>query len=104
MKKALFICFCLVSIFSCGKKEYKKVLHDPLLYSNAVHELNVVVMGNNFSPIVASRNYLYAAIAGYETVAAGYPDKYYSLAGQLNGLDSIPKPQAGKEIDFEFAS
>ena len=28
-------------------------------------------MGNNFSPIVASRNYAYAAIAGYDYVTAG---------------------------------
>jgi hypothetical protein len=45
----------------------------PNLYSKTVHELNTVVMGNNFSPIVASRNYLYANVAAYEVVAAGNP-------------------------------
>ncbi|MEI9944015.1 MAG: vanadium-dependent haloperoxidase [Chitinophagaceae bacterium] len=105
MKQILVVIVCSLAIFSCSeKKDYKEVLHNPLLYSNTVHELNVVVMGNNFSPIIASRNYLYAAIAGYETIAAGYPGKYYSLAGQVNGLKSIPKPEAGKAIDFEFAS
>lgn len=79
-------------------------MSDPFLYSATVHELNTVVMGNNFSPIVASRNYLYAAVAGYEAIAAGYPDKYYSLAGQLKGLDYVPKPEQGKKINFEFAA
>jgi hypothetical protein len=104
MKRILVAAVCSLVLFSCSKKDYKKALHDPLLYSKTVHELNVVVMGNNFSPIVASRNYMYAAVAGYEAIAAGYPDKYYSLAGQIHGLDKVPKPEAGKPIDFEFVS
>jgi len=90
---------------SCNQKnDYVKIVHDPLLFSNTVHELNNVVMGNNFSPIVASRNYTYASIAAYEVIAAGYPDKFQSLAGQLHGLASIPKPSPGQKIDFEFAA
>src|ERR1700722_14875010 len=84
--------------------DYDKIFKDPTLYTNTVHELNTVVMGNNFGPIVASRNYLYAAIAGYEVIAGGYPDKYNSLGGQLHGLKDVPKPTAGQQIDFEFAS
>mgnify|MGYP003694742989 CR=1 FL=1 len=61
-------------------------------------------MGNNFSPIVASRNYMYASVAAYEVIAAGYPDKYQSLAGQVHGLKSVPKPDPAKKIDFEFAA
>jgi hypothetical protein len=37
-------------------------------------------------------------------IAAGFPDKYESLAGQLHGLTPVPKPAPGKKIDFEFAS
>ncbi|HET6994226.1 MAG TPA: vanadium-dependent haloperoxidase [Chitinophagaceae bacterium] len=86
------------------KSDYVKITHDPLLFSNTVHELNSVVMGNNFSPIVAGRNYMYANVAAYEVIAAGYPDRFESLAGQLKGLSSVPKPAAGKQIDFEFAA
>jgi hypothetical protein len=86
------------------KTDYVKITHDPLLYSNTVHELNSVVMGNNFSPIVASRNYMYASVAAYEVIAAGYPDRFESLAGQIHGLSAVPKPAAGKKIDFEFAA
>lgn len=86
------------------KSDYEKIIHDPLLFSNTVHQLNQVVMGNNFSPIIASRNYAYASIAAYEVIAAGYPAKYLSLGGQLHGLSDVPKPDAGKKIDFELAS
>ena len=61
-------------------------------------------MGNNFTLIVASRSYMYAAVAGYEVIAGGYPDHYRSLAGQLHGLCAIPKPPAGKNINYELAA
>jgi len=106
MKKIKAMLFmAVIALISCNQKnDYKEIMHDPLLFSNTVHELNRVVMGNNFSPIVASRNYLYASIAAYEAIAAGYPEQYQSLAGQVNGLESVPQPEAGKEVDFEFAS
>jgi hypothetical protein len=61
-------------------------------------------MGNNFPPMIAARNYTYAAIAAYEAIAAGYSDKYQSLAGQLNGLKNLPKPDKSQPIDYELAS
>ena len=76
--------------------DYDKIFKDPGLYTNTVHQLNTVVMGNNFGPIVASRNYLYAAVAGYETIAAGYPNRFRSLAGQLHGLTALPQHTHGK--------
>lgn len=84
--------------------DYDKIFKDPNIYCATVHQLNTVVMGNNFGPIVASRNYLYAAIAGYEVIAGGYPDKYTSLGGQLRGLKALPKPPADAKIDYELAS
>jgi len=103
----LYLFFVPVSLLffaSCKKPDYKKILHDPALYSRTVHELNGVVMGNNFSPVVASRNYAYATIAGYEVIAAGYPAQYKSLVGQLNGFAKVAKPVAHEDIDYEYAS
>ena len=98
MKNLLVIALVAMSIAGCNtKKDYEKVFNDPILFSKTVHELNTVVMGNNFSPIVASRNYTYASVAAYEVMAGGYPDKYTSLAGQVRGLQTVPKPEAGKE-------
>lgn len=105
MKNLLFfsiaICFILSS---CKKKDYEKAMSDPALYSNTVHELNRVVMGNNFSPVVASRNYAYANVAAYEVIAAGDPAHYQSLCGQLNGLTAVAKPARDAKIDFHFAA
>jgi len=95
----------LLILQACNKKnDYQAIFHDPMIITRTVHELNGVVMGNNFSPIVASRNYLYASIAAYEVVAAGFPDQYQSLSGQLHGLKELPKPVTGKQLDFQFAS
>lgn len=65
----------IIFLFSCSqiKGNYKEYTGDPILFSQVVHELNTVVMGNNFSPIVASRNYMYASVAAYEVIAAGNP-------------------------------
>ncbi len=105
MKQFLLFLFLAGVFTACStKKDYDKVFRDPNLYCDAVHELNTVVMGNNFSPIVASRNYLYASVAGYEVIAGGYPDQYNSLSGQLHGLSSVPKPEPGKKIDYELAA
>ncbi len=96
------VCFLATS---CNQKnDYRDIISNPLLFSKTVHELNGVVMGNNFSPIVASRNYMYAAVAAYEVIAGGYPGQYHSLGNQLNGLGKLPAPDPGKEIDFEFAA
>ena len=94
----------LLFFTSCKKPDYEKIFHDPALYSRTVHELNGVVMGNNFSPPVASRNYAYASIAGYEVIAAGYPGQYKSLVGQLNGFTKVAQPVPGEKIDYEYAA
>lgn len=95
---------CFATACTEKKSDYKQITSDPFLYSKTVKELNNVVMQNNFPPIIASRNYVYANIAAYEVIAAGNPQQYQSLAGQLNGLASVPAPTPGKEIDFNFAS
>jgi hypothetical protein len=105
MRIAVLAIAVIYTICSCNSKhDYVTIIHDPMLFSQTVHELNEVVMGNNFSPIVASRNYTYAAIAAYEVMAAAHPEKYQSLGGQLHGLTALPHPVHEKEVDFEFAA
>src|SRR5258708_39271083 len=105
MYRFLVIASLVTGLVACNsKKDYDTVFKDTHLYCSTVYQLNNVVMGNNFPPIIASRNYLYASVAAYEVVAGGYPDQYQSLAGQVNGLKSVPKPVAGQPLDVEFAS
>jgi hypothetical protein len=101
----LAIALSAMAVIGCNRKsDYDAVFNDPLLYCKTVYQLNTVVMGNNFSPIVASRNYTYANVAAYQVIAGGYPEKYESLAGQLRGLGKVPVPEKGKPLDVEFAA
>jgi hypothetical protein len=101
----LAIALGAIAVVSCNRKsDFDAVFKDPILYSKTVYQLNTVVMGNNFSPIVASRNYTYANIAAYQVIAGGYPEQYESLAGQLNGLGNTSTPEKGKPVDVEFAA
>jgi len=106
MKQYIIVCIAICIATACKKatNDYEAIFNDPGTYCKTVYELNSVVMGNNFSPIVASRNYAYAAIAAYEVVAGTNPSGYRSLAGQLHGLQHVPKPALGKPVNAGFAS
>src|SRR3989339_82967 len=76
LKRLAVLGLFIIALISCNNNtEYKTFLHDPILFSKTVYELNTVVMGNNFPPMVASRNYAYAAIAAYEVMAANNTTK-----------------------------
>lgn len=96
----------LLLIAGCKQAPVKQTYFgdNAFTYCKTVKELNEVVKHVGFSPIVASRNYAYANIAAYECIAGGYPNEYNSLVGQINGLKAMPKPDATKKIDYEFAA
>ena len=104
MKKILASSTFIIILASCQqtKKDYTKFTSDPVLYSKTVKQLNDVVLFNNFPPMIASRNYVYANIAAYECVAAK-DSNYQSLAGQLRGLTPLPKPQV-QPLDYNLAA
>ena len=82
MKKLVFFFSVVIALACCKNKDYKAYTTDPLLYSKTVKKLNDIVLFNNFPPVIASRNYVYANIAAYECIAAG-DSNYQSLAGQI---------------------
>ncbi|MBA4167999.1 MAG: phosphoesterase PA-phosphatase, partial [Chitinophagaceae bacterium] len=93
-----------VLLVSCHAKDsYKKFTGNPLLYTKTVKRLNDIVLENNFPPMIASRNYVYASIAAYECVAAG-DSSYVSLSGQIRHMPLMPKPIPGKPFDYRFAA
>lgn len=57
-----------------------------------------LIRAERVSPPVASRVLGYAAVALYEGFASASPT-LASLEGKLNGLDSLPDPEAGKRYD-----
>jgi hypothetical protein len=52
-----------------------------------------------FSPPVASRAFAYLGVTGYEVTASSPDGKLQSLAGQLNGLTTVPAREAGQTYD-----
>jgi hypothetical protein len=92
-----------VILFSCSQKKYNGAAADPLLYCKTVKALNNVVLESNFPPMIASRNYVYANIAAYETMALGNA-QYQSLAGQIKHL--VPMPDSAKidGADYQYAA
>lgn len=100
--------FCIAGglflLSSCKKPEYQKIMHDPELYRVTVKKLNDIVLENNFPPVTASRNYVYANIAAYQVIAAGDPAHFRSLSGQIKHLPPTPKPSKDTTVDYQFAS
>jgi hypothetical protein len=96
----------MLVIASCTEKgnvDYTKIFDDQNLYCKTVKKLNDVVLENNFPPMIATRNYVYASIAAFECVAAG-DNNYVSLAGQIKHMPAMPKPDTGKVIDYSLAA
>ena len=92
MKKILLFSVVVFIFSSCSRKEKATVnpFNDPILFAKTVKELNNVVMENNFSPIVASRNYAYASIAAYETISLTDP-RFPTFSGRLKQLTPLPR-------------
>lgn len=59
--------------------------------------LSEIIVRDIFTPPVASRIYTYPNIAAYEALLPAHPE-FVSLAGQLNDLPAVPKPDSAKEI------
>lgn len=72
-----------------------------------LHQLNSLlvntVMTDLFTPIVASRIYVYPNIAFYECIRNDDP-ALSSFAGKLNGLNKLPVPPAGSKVDNFIAA
>ena len=66
-------------------------------------ELRLIKNGTGFTPPVASRALAYAGVALYEAVAPGMAANQ-SLAGQLTGLSTLPKPEAGQSYNWAVAA
>ena len=96
----------LIAIASCTEKGVQtdlKFFDNQAIYCKTVKKLNDVVLENNFPPMIATRNYVYACIAAFECVAAG-DNNYVSLAGQIKHMPKMPAPEKGKDIDFSLAA
>lgn len=88
---------------SIPNEDYKPNVNNPAFIHRSVKQVTDVIVHDIFSPPVSSRIYVYMTIAGYEAAIHDNPD-FMSLAGQVNGLEDVPKPQASLEYCFPLAS
>jgi hypothetical protein len=105
LSSCVVIAFALIlsSCSSGDNTQYIEKAKNPEFLHRSMKAITDRIVHDIFSPPVASRIYTYASVAAYE--AAIYQDKNYkSLAGQLHGLDSVPKPDPTKEYCFELAA
>jgi hypothetical protein len=71
---------------------------DPQFVAEWMRSYYGLIRAERISPPVASRVLAYAAVALYEGLAT-HSSQLISLAGQLNGLDALPRPAAGHRYD-----
>lgn len=91
---------CSVSVPS---EDYKATVKDADFIHRSVKQVTDVIVHDIFSPPVASRIYAYISVAGYEAAIHENPT-FLSLAGQLNGLQAVPKPDLAQEYCYPLAS
>jgi len=100
--KKLFLLFTAFSIsaIGCREDEYQPPVVNPeeptvtaQLITDWLDNLVVFVRESELSGPEASRVFAYCGVAMYEGVYRAYPTRK-SLAGQLNGLNSLPQPSS----------
>lgn len=82
----------LILVTSCDGllSEKEEIAVTPEHLHAVVDKVTQIMIHDIFSPPVASRIFAYPNIAAYEIIAQTNP-KYSPLAGQINGLQAIPK-------------
>jgi hypothetical protein len=105
MKRILLLVVPIVLLCACTQNnKHQQYTNSSWLYARTVKQLNNVVLENNFPPMIASRNYVYANIAAYEVMAAGN-QQYQTLAKQIAHMPAMPLPEGDTaNIDFPLAA
>src|SRR6187551_2541223 len=101
-----FILVALVMIAtSCSKEraDWRARAENAERAHRSIKQITDIIVHDIFSPPVAARIYTYVSVAGYEA-ARHQDEKFLSFAGQLNGLEAFPKPEAGQEYCYALAS
>lgn len=104
--KTLFVVgLFAVFVAGCSKQgeDYRNITTDPEFIHRSLKQVTDRIVHDIFSPPVASRIYTYTSVAGYEAIRHADPT-LVTLAGQLSGLDTVPRPRSGEEYSYELAA
>ncbi|WP_235298289.1 vanadium-dependent haloperoxidase [Portibacter marinus] len=105
MRYLLNIILVTLIFASCQQevKDYDHLINDAEIVHDYMDKLSDVIVHDIFSPPVASRNYVYPSIAGYEAILHSSKD-LESFVGRLNGFENVAQPDTSLEISFPLAS
>lgn len=98
----LSLSLLLLLLASCSVDEKRD--YSPQQAASAWADLTLYITKNTpaNSPTYASRCLGYIGLTMYESIVHGY-NSHQSMAGQLNGLESLPQPEAGANYDWVLA-
>ena len=105
MKYTFIIVAVVMIAMSCSKEraDWRTSAENADRAHRCIKQITDIIVHDIFSPPVAARIYTYVSVAGYEA-ARQEDDKFLSYAGQLNGLEAFPKPEAGQEYCHALAA
>lgn len=103
MKRFLLACAGIIGLMSACSSP-KTIEVDTELYHGSVDRVTEIMIHDIFSPTRASRVFVYPNIAAYEVLAACSRDGHKSLAGQLNELTPVPRPDSLLVINPNLAA
>jgi hypothetical protein len=106
MRGLLLIFYAAVLSFSAvaaGDDHWKEKTEKADYVHRAIKQVTDVMVHDIYSPPVASRTYAYISIAGYEAAVNSNP-AFQSIAGQLRGLNILPKPKTDDDHSNSLAA
>ncbi|MCK6617909.1 MAG: vanadium-dependent haloperoxidase [Cyclobacteriaceae bacterium] len=101
--RSVLLCIVLLAGCTGGNKNYQPIANNAEFLHRSIKAITDRIVYDIFSPPVASRIYAYTCVAAYEAVAPFHAD-LISLAGQVNGLEALPQPEAGLEYVHTLVS
>lgn len=97
---SILLLFCFSAIAKDKSPATKGLSHE-IAIKWAKTTLDFIYLQHNKSPTYISRTLGYIGLTMYESVV-GSSNQYRSIAEELNGLGSLPKPESEKEYDWEI--
>ncbi len=89
----------LLCLGGCHEKSAPELTQEDVVMEWSKMALYITRYTPANSPTFASRGFGYIGLTMYESVVNGY-EPYQSMAGQLNGLGELPKPDTGMRYDW----
>lgn len=100
-----FYIFCIIvtCMLGCGQQQpVKSFTEQEVATQWAEMATHITKNTPSNSPTYASRCFGYIGLTMYESIAKGFPG-HHSIAGQLNGLTSLPDPEKGQSYSWPLA-